>query len=82
MKCVHVKNSQQKYGELSAILVEETPWNKLYVDLVGPYKIHRKGKETFILEAVTVIDPVTGWFEKTQYNDMKVMTIVKLVETT
>ena len=29
-----------------------------------------------------MIDPVTGWFEVTQYNDKKAMTIANLVETT
>ena len=29
-----------------------------------------------------MIDPVTGWFEVTQYNDKIAMEIAKLVETT
>ena len=29
-----------------------------------------------------MIYPVTGWFEVTQYNDMKAMMIANLVETT
>ena len=29
-----------------------------------------------------MIDPVTGWFEITKYNDKKPMTIANLVETT
>ena len=29
-----------------------------------------------------MIDPVTGWFERTQYNDKKAITIENLVETT
>ena len=29
-----------------------------------------------------MIDPVTGWFEVTQYRDKKAMTIANLVETT
>ena len=62
-------------------MTEETPWNKLCVDLIGPYKIRRKGKEPLILKALTVIDPVTGWFEVMQYRDKKSMTIANLVET-
>ena len=60
----------------------KTPWNKLYVDLIGPYKTRRKGKEPLILKAVTMIYPVTGWFEVTQYSNKKAMTIANLVETT
>ena len=29
-----------------------------------------------------MVDPVTGWFEVTHYNDMKDMRIANLVETT
>ena len=61
---------------------EETPWNKLFVDPIGLYKISRKGRYPLILKYVTIIDPVTGGFEVTQYRDKKVMTIVNLVETT
>ena len=63
-------------------MVEETPWNKLCVNIIVAYKIRRKWKEPLILKAVTMINPVTGWFEVTQYRDKKVMTIVNLVETT
>ena len=59
------KRSIIKYGELPAKITEETPWNKLCVDLIGPYKICRKRKEPLISKAVTMIDTVTGWFEIT-----------------
>ena len=60
-----------KYGKLNAKLAEETPWEKLCVDLTDPYKIRRKGKDTLILKAVTMIDPITGWFETTQCNNKR-----------
>ena len=63
-------------------MTEETLWNKLCVDLIGTYKMRRKGEYPLILKAVTMIDPVTRWLEVTQYRDKKVMTIAKLVETT
>ena len=53
----------------------------IFVDLIVPYKIHRKWKEPLILKGVNVIDPVTGWFEVTQYDNKKEMTIMNLVET-
>ena len=77
----NVPKGQQKYGKLPAKITEETPWNKLCVDLIGPYKICKKGKEPLILKAITMIDPVTRWFEVTQYCNKKAMTIVKLAET-
>ena len=63
-------------------MAEETLWNKLYLDLIGPYKIRRKGKDPLILKTVTTIDPVTGWFELAQYSNKKAMTIANFVETT
>ena len=63
-------------------MAEETLWNKIRVDLIVPYKIHRKWKDPLISKSVTIIEPVTGWFEATQYRDKKAMTIENLVETT
>ena len=60
----------------------ETPWNKLCVYIIGPKKIHRKGKYPLILKSKTMIDPVTGWFEVTQYRNKKAMTIANLIENT
>ena len=70
----------KKNGKLPAKIAEETPWNKLCVDLIGPYKIRRKWKETLILETLTTIDPVNMWFEVTQYSDKESTTSTNLVE--
>ena len=35
-----------------------------------------------MLKYVTIINPIIGWFEITQYNDKKEMMISNLVETT
>ena len=40
-----------------------------------------KVKDSIILKSVTMINPITGWFEVTQYIDNKAMTISNLVET-
>ena len=48
-----------------------------------PYVIRRKGqKENLNIKAVTMIDRVTGWFEITQYNDRREISITELVKTT
>ena len=40
------------------------------MDIIGPYSIIIKGKkENLHLKAVPMIDPVTGWFEITKYED-------------
>ena len=54
-----------KYGKLPAKLADKTPWNKLCVDLIGPYKILRNFKYPLIFKALTIIYPVTEWFEVT-----------------
>ena len=38
------KRKTSKYGLLPPKEVEATPWDILYVDLIGPYKMRRKGK--------------------------------------
>ena len=53
--------------------------NKLCVDLIGALKTFKKIKEPLILKAITMIDPITGWFEIIQYDENKEMTIEKLV---
>ena len=46
-----------------------------------PLLICIKIKEALILKFVTMIDPVTRWFEIMQYSDKKLMKIENLVET-
>ena len=36
--CQRNKNSNKRYGKVPTKLVGKTPWNKLCVDLIGPYK--------------------------------------------
>ena len=55
---------------------------QLWVYFIGPYKISKKGREPIILKTVTMIYPITGWFEITEYNNNKAMMIENLVETT
>ena len=80
--CQRKKRSTTKNDKFPPKLADKITCNKLYVDLICPYKIRRKGKDTLILKSVTMIDPVTGWFEITQYNNRKIIRIANLVETT
>ena len=54
--CQRTKWSE-KNGKLPANVAEEKLQNKLCVDLIGPYKKRRKGKDTLILKAFTMIYP-------------------------
>jgi hypothetical protein len=61
--CQRNKRGQKKYGLLPPKLAEATPWDKLCNDLIGPYKIRRKGKDNLICRCVTMINPATIWFK-------------------
>ena len=80
--CQCTKQSNKKYSKLLAKLAEEIPWNKLYVDLIGPYVIKTKiKKEKLYLKDATITDLIIQWFEMLQYHDKRSITIVNLVET-
>ena len=38
----------------------------------------KNGNEKKNLKTITMIDPVTGWFEITQYNNKRVISLAKL----
>ena len=61
--CQVTKRTKKKYGHLPAKEAECVPWEKLCVDMIGPYHIKRKGRRDLTLWCVTMIDPATGWFE-------------------
>ena len=58
------KKQRKKYGKLPPKKAEVTPWKRVNVDLIGPYNITPKNsKKKYEFRAMTMIDPVTGWFE-------------------
>ena len=63
--CQLNKKKRDKYGHLPAKEAETTPWKTVCVDLVGPYTILNNDK-ALTLTAMTMIDPVTSWFEIVQ----------------
>jgi len=78
--CQKNKRKVLKYGWLPPKEAETLPWDKLCVDLIGPYKIGRKSYPELIYRCVTMIDPATGWFEIHEYNDKKSITVANIVE--
>jgi hypothetical protein len=82
LACQKAKPSNQKYGKLPAKLAEENPWDTLCVDLIGPYKIERKGKTDLKLWCLTMIDPVTGWFEMKQIPNKTAAEVADICEST
>lgn len=80
--CQKNKKQTKRYGHLPAKEADAIPWERLCVDLIGEYKIARKGKKTLKMKAVTMIDPATGWFEIIRYPDKRAITIANIVEQT
>ena len=78
--CQKNKWKQKKYGHLSPKVAEVHIWDKMQVDLIGPYKIKRKGKPPLICKCITMIDPASGWFEIHLYVDKRAVTIANVVE--
>ncbi len=67
--CQKNKRRNRKFGHLPEKEAEALPWDKMCIDLIGPYTIRRKGQKDLICKCVTMIDPATGWFEIHQYDD-------------
>jgi len=81
--CQKCKKQKPKFGLLPAKDAEAVPWERLCVDLIGPYTIERKNQKKILLKAVTMIDPATGWLEIEQYHeDRKAITVANIVENT
>ena len=78
--CQLNKRRYKKYGKLPVKEAEATPWDRMCIDLIGPYKIRRKGQEDLICKCVTMIDPATGWFEIHQFDDKRSITIANIAE--
>ena len=82
-QCQKCKRSSKKYGHLPEKEAEIIPWDKLCVDLIGPYHLIPKGKKTkkpLILWAITMIDPATGWFEMREIKTKSADVISNIVE--
>ena len=78
MSCQRNKRKSKKYGHLPEEEAEALPWDKICIDLIGPYTIQRKGQKDLICKCVTMIDPATGWFEIHPYDDKSVGGLLKV----
>ena len=78
--CQKSKRKQTKYGHLPPKIAEAAIWDKMCIDLIGPYKIRRKGRPDLECKCVTMIDPASGWFEIHQYDDKWSITVANIAE--
>ena len=70
--CQKFKSRKRKYGHVPPKNVGTLiPWDTVHVDLIGPYSLTTKQyqpdgsvqSKTLQLTCMTMLDPVTGWFE-------------------
>ena len=72
--CQFLKRNEKQYGILPPKEAESKPWNVLCIDLIRQYQFTPKGGgmkyqmttksgKTVHLQAVTMVDPATGWIE-------------------
>ncbi len=57
------KRHSQKYGHVPPKLVVRSPWEALWVDLIGPYTLNGKDGSSIDFMCLTMINPATSWFE-------------------
>ena len=78
--CQLNKHKHKTYGHFPPKEAEAVIWDKMCIDLIGPYKIHRKGQPDLECKCVTMIDPASGWFEIHQYDNKKSITVANIAE--
>ena len=62
-RCQKGKRRTRQYGHVPPKIADQIPWQKVCVDLIGPYTI--KGRDGKIMDfmCLTMIDPASGWFK-------------------
>jgi hypothetical protein len=87
--CQVTKRTTAKFGHLPVKENNLKPWETLCVDLIGPYKIPRKGKTTrskeedcLTLWCVTMKVPATGWFKMAEIKTKSADVIANVIEQT
>ena len=82
-RCQITKRKTIKYGHVPEKEAETEPWDKLCVDLIGPYKVPQpKGKAPITLWCLTMIDPATGWFEIAAIENKTALEVANVAEMT
>ena len=78
--CQKAKKHSIKYGLLPEKEAETFPWERLCIDLIGPYTFKSKNQASLKLWCVTMIDPATGWFEIREIHTKNAASIANIVE--
>ena len=75
-QCQLSKKIRRKYGHLPPKTVTSTPWQRVDVDLVGPWTVKTPSGPRY-LRALTMIDPITGWFEAVPIDNATAHTVME-----
>ena len=60
---------------------EDILWDRILLDLIEPhYPSTTREDDPFIPKYLSIIDHVTGWFKKIQYNDKQTDNLFNLVD--
>ena len=78
--CQRCKHSHTKYGLLPVKEAELVPWERVCVDLIGPYTVTLEKRQKRKLWAITMIDPATGWFDISEIQTKSADVIANIVE--
>ncbi len=74
--CQVNKRHSQKYGHLPPKLVITNPWKTLCVHLIGPYTLKGQDGSSIDFMCLTMISPVTSWFEKVELPNVDLVATV------
>lgn len=81
--CQLHKPKIRRLGHLPAKTPEEIPWERLCIDLIGPYTVgNAKKNDETTLHCLTMIDPVTGWFEIAEIPKKSADVVINVLEQT
>jgi hypothetical protein len=72
--CRRSKQMIKEYGWLTPKETESSCWDKMCIELIGPYTICRNEKGSHI-KFFTMIDYSVGWFEIHKYDDKMIFQI-------
>ena len=71
-----------QYDKLPFKEVTMIPWKTVCIDLIGQYTVTDKSGNDRILNAMTFVDPATGWFEITEIPDKTSARISQIFNST
>jgi hypothetical protein len=77
-----IAKTRKQYGHLPIKEANIKPWHTICVDQIGPYSVTAANGKTYELNAMTIVDPATGWFEIVEVPNKKAVTAAILLDTT